>query len=200
MKEKTLILLDGDYIDYKGQETKYSKILGILDLETGIFKGIELLSNDCDIRDYNAFLYYLYQSFRMSHNFSLIAGYYDGKSLQYRNLLLDKTITFGEFELRENEHCLVGREKISNNGRLTRNLNRPVNHYQAIVLSPQFLDVQGKINFVNYFTYLYEIIEGILMKESCNSTWKGIQISMENLAPKIEKKVYMLTPCTDEVK
>ena len=197
MKEKALILLKGYYKDYKNNEIKQSEILGILEPTTGIIKGIEVQDSDCNIENYEELLNYIYHGYTKSQTFSLIVGYYDGKLLQYRGLLSEKEIPFGEFELCSEDMRLKGREKKQSNKKLTRNLERPVNRYDTIVLLTQ---LESRLGFFRYFSTVYELIEAILIKENNNLGWKGLQLSMEAMAPKAAEKTYMLTLSIDEVK
>ncbi|MCI8544950.1 MAG: hypothetical protein HFH09_01830 [Bacilli bacterium] len=200
MKEKTLISLDGYYKDYKNNEVKQSEIIGIIELDTGIFKGIEIPYGDCSVESYVDLVAYICQAYKASKSFSLIAGYYNGRTLEYRGLLSDKSIAFGYFDLDKDEERLKGREKEHLNGKFTRSFRRPVNRYDAIIYQPQLFHFEGNTEITKCLTYLYELIEVILMKANSNSGWRGIQISAESIAPRTAKKTYMITPSIGEVK
>lgn len=200
MKEKALISLDGYYKGYKKNEVKQSEIIGILDLDTGIFKGIEIPYDDCSAENYVDLVTYICQAYKASKSFSLIAGYYDGITLEYRGLLSDKSIAFGYFDLDKEEERLKGREREHLNGKFTRSFKRPVNRYDAIIYLPHLLNFEGNTEITKCFTYLYELIEVILMKANNNSGWRGIQISAESLAPRTVEKTYMITPFIGEIK
>jgi len=200
MKEKALISLDGYYKGYKKNEVKQSEIIGILDLDTGIFKGIEIPYDDCSAENYVDLVAYICQAYKASKSFSLIAGYYDGITLEYRGLLSDKSIAFGYFDLDKEEERLKGREREHLNGKFTRSFKRPVNRYDAIIYLPHLLNFEGNTEITKCFTYLYELIEVILMKANNNSGWRGIQISAESLAPRTVEKTYMITPFIGEIK
>lgn len=200
MKEKALILLEGHYKDYKNNETKQLGIIGILEPTTGIFKGVEIPKEACDITDAVEVLNYISQGYNSLQNFPLVAGYYDGKTLEYRNLLVDRDIVFGHFELDEEEKRFLGREKEAKKGRLVRSLNRLVNRYDTVIFLPQLLNCQSKLELTKYLIYIYEFIEAILMKATNDMGWRGLQFSIENMAPKTKEKTYMITPSADEVK
>lgn len=200
MKEKALILLEGHYKDYKNNELKQSGIIGVLEPTTGIFRGVEIPKEACDITDTLEVLNYISQGYNSLQKFPLIVGYYDGKVLEYRSLLVDRDVVFGHFELDKVEKRLVGREKEARSGRLVRSLNRPVNRYDTVVFLPQLFNCQCKLELTKYLMYVYEFIEAILMRATSDMGWKGLQFSIESMAPKTEEKTYMLTPSTDEVK
>ena len=52
MKEKSLLLMNGYYRDYLDNEVIVSKVIAIQDVNSGIFKGIEISNQDCDLNDY----------------------------------------------------------------------------------------------------------------------------------------------------
>lgn len=160
MDKKSLVIIDGFDSNY---ERAY-KIIAIEDHETPIFRGIGLDSSQCDLSDENAILMYLGEHRKDLNSFSLIAGVATPTRLQYSNYVSGKKLTFGTFEV--GEYGFDGREKVHENGRMKRDLERTVRHYAK----PQKLD---------HCSHLYELIDYILLSQRKNGTWLGIQASVE---------------------
>lgn len=77
-----------------------------------------------------------------------------------------------------------------------RSLNRLVNRYDTVIFLPQLLNCQSKLELTKYLIYIYEFIEAILMKATNDMGWRGLQFSIENMAPKTkEKNLYDYSFC-----
>lgn len=198
MEEQTLFLLEGYYEGYKQTKTEQSKIVGLLEPSTGVFKGIEILSSDCNTKDYDDLCHYIYKCYQTPETVSLVVGYYNRKVLQYQILLKEQHIGFGHFEQTENKTRLLGRERMFEQHGLVRNLKRPVNHYDVMIVTKECMSIQGKTGYfmqlMRNFSNLYDVVEAILLKRNDDRVWKGLQTAIENMAPKLSFKTHMLIP------
>lgn len=191
MEKGTLIILDGYHKNYLSSEKQQLKIVGILEPSTGVFKGIEVFDDECNIGDYDELLRYIYGKYQVQSGFSLVAGYYNGEMLRYQGMSETNDIFWGHFELNSSENRFSGKEKVLIDGRLSRNVQRPVNRYQVIVFN-RLLGVKDMVEPTNQFDPLYELTEAILMKANNNGVWRGIQISVECLSSDWSYPVYTL--------
>lgn len=179
MKEKSLLLMDGYYKSHLGEEEIVSKVIAIQDANSGIFKGIEISNQDCNLNDYYDILGYILKNYRDRSKFSLLAGYDDNLSVQYHNLSGENKITFGKFDFDVETARFIGREKSCQDGRLKRDLNRSINQYHVIARTTEIPE-------------LYELVEVILLYAGKDSIWRGIECSVENIVFSKMKDAYIL--------
>lgn len=179
MKEKSLLLMNGYYRDYLDNEVIVSKVIAIQDVNSGIFKGIEISNQDCDLNDYYDILGYILKHYRDRSKFSLLIGYDNDLSFQYHNLSRTNKITFGKFDFDAKSSRFIGRERSCQGGILKRDLDRSINQYQVIEHTAEIPE-------------LYELIEVILLHAEKNSIWHGIECSVESSVPSKNKGAYIL--------
>lgn len=191
MEERTLLILNGFYENHLGEKVELSRIIAVFEPLTGILKGIEIGNEDCDLNNHLSVLSYICSNCKHEKKFSLIAGYYDGIRLNYTNIFSDNKITFGKFDYHNQEHQLIGRERTSVFGRLTRDLTRKVNRYQGVILNASRKDYGCE--FFEYCNQLYEAVEMVLLKANDALAWQGVQYSVEQMAPKKTQQAFVLT-------
>lgn len=179
MKEQTLLMLDGYYVDYHlHQESQIYKVIAILEENQSVFKGIGISSEECDLEDEWSIIQYIKKNFYEQNNSSLLAGYWKDGSIYYSTIHSQPTeISFGNFEW--NGGSYLGREKSYYGGKLRRNLKQLVNKYDNLVITNSYPD-------------LYEVLKSFLALQQKNSVWQGIQYSIENSAPKNEFPTFPL--------
>ncbi len=160
MKEKSLLVIDGFDSNYHPA----CKIIAIED-ESSIFRGVVLDAHQCDLSDGNTIIAYLGKHLKDLNAFSLIAGISTPTLIRYSNYVSGHKLTFGTFEA--SEYDFYGREKkIDDGGKMRRDLDQTVRHYQKPVVKEGCDD-------------LYDLIEYILLSQQKNGTWLGIQASVK---------------------
>lgn len=183
MKDRSLLVIDGYSCGYGRHNEHVVKIVAILEENGVVYKGFGLSNQDCNLDDYNSVFHCLLRLCTEENPESMVAGYYEQSILQYMNLLENKKITYGKFQF--DGECYSGREKYCDGQKLKRDLNRVVTKYTVPCKITGYDD-------------LYTVVETALMKQQKNSTWQGIQYSVECMAP-VEQKTYVLLPTSTEL-